>query len=919
MNWTLNDFLATYPPVNAEHFQTLISAKKEFNELPSGVSEPTPKKGDLYQHQEFFKRYMKNYNDILNISSGGTGKTCTVVGFVEYLISEHVKAINPTVSHFKRAVILLKGPTLINEYKYQIACKCTKDLYQSDTVDPIKAKKQISKLIDRWYKFYTYQEFAKLIKTYTLDGIQKDFNHSIVVVDEAHNLFVDDDTIKAIRDDVKWTKEDTYHYIHLFLHTINHCKKILATATPMLNGTIEFGKLLNLIVDHPLPLEESFYNQPVEKIEPYIRGYITFVRGLETGVTRVDQQNPEMPESKMNPIYKSAMSKFQSDYYKKVEKEHGAEIFSIPLQQASLFGADADQYIKIDKDHFTLTGLKLNTIEKVYQYSCKYATIINKLNEDPGSAFIYGRFNKGSGNYMLGLCLEHAAGYERFTDYSVFISKSDNAYCSEQSERTLKPGFLKKKRYALLTGDTLKDDAKFLAVIELMNSYENRHGEYLKCVIASRVVRDGLNFRNILAIHLTGPDWNPSSMYQAIFRGIRSGSHDDLDPGLIIKVYLHAAVPLKGEGNDMHIYEVAYKKELKISQVMLKAIQCSIGCQIHYARNVRLTDKDFSSDCYYQKCQYRCVDPPYTAVDYSTYNAYYLDEAIKKLITPLKALLSLKLIWTLEEIQEVIPSPLLALEYIMNHKIMILNPTGFPSYLYQNQGQFYLGEYTDAAITELDYQLVITENTYDQYLIELDQLKYQQFLKQTEHIETHFDQLSIDNKIKYLEYLYFHPNEIFNKYKKLFFKVNGKPVHLLNLLKETNQHNFIADYFKANTKIKIYNQEWQDAPDSVGNDIFLQNDQKFKRMQEEFDGLFGLDIADRFLISYQPVKKASKKAGVARDESRGRVCTSFDKEVLEEIALKLKIKKIYDQDKLKPREELCRLIKNQFIKENRMF
>ena len=65
-------------------------------------------------------------------------------------------------------------------------------------------------------------------------------------------------------------------------------------------------------------------------------------------------------------------------------------------------------------------------------------------------------------------------------------------------------------------------------MMELMNSYENRFGEYIKVIISSRTGRDGINLSNITQEHLTGSEWTPSANYQALSRGIRATSHVDL-------------------------------------------------------------------------------------------------------------------------------------------------------------------------------------------------------------------------------------------------------------------------------------------------------------------------------------------------------------------------------------------------------
>lgn len=1082
VKWELTDFLPEYPSILQENFQSLISAKKEFIETASTVNEPIPEKGKLYKHQLFTQRYLQNYDKVLLADQAGTGKACSMVGVTNYLYEEHLKSLQYDTpydsknSHYKQTIVLLKGTSLIKEFKNQLACKCTKDIYdamlilknQGKSSENVKLYKIVNKEINKWYKFYTYETFAKYIYNKyddNVDAMRIDFNHSIIVIDEAHNLFIEEDTDKKIKTDNKWNKDRTYQILFWFLQNVQYSKQLLATATPMLNMMSEFGKLINLILEKQMPtlkdfkteeaLEKYYKKISVEELNSYIQGYVLFVRSFDTGATRVDQVNKDFKCKKcpkINDIYMTEMSKFQSKIYKEVLETKGSSAYSLYLNYASNFvfpdGTFSAPEKEVNHDTKKVNDIKknasknipgldieeseesedsdseddskngynkyvieesigkkkniiyklnkkaspkivLDTIDDVYQYSCKYATIIEML-EGPGSAFIYGRYNKGSGNIMLGICLEEAAGYERFMEQSsVFESKGVTGdYCQTGTyEKILKPTFVKKNRYALLTSEVLENDGAYNAIMELMNSYENRHGEYLKCIIASRVARDGLNFKNIVKIILTGPDWNPSSMYQAIMRGIRSGSHEDLLAELakiIIKVYLMAAVPnqkvLKDLGVDIHIYDVSHQKDVNISHLMRKILQCTVGCQIQYNRNVRDTDVDYSSACYYDECQYPCIDDKPKTVDYTTYNAYYIKYDIDILIKMLKINL---MTWTqgnmfvindiIGNFENTYTTIVLALQSMIDNKIPLIDLYGYTTYLYQMDGNYYFNRNYIGDISSSVYsqQLIITNDETNEFFNELNQKNYDYFLKQEDDLLAYFNILSIENKIKFLEEQYIIPDDkyemITNQYSKMFFKLNelklsdkpmikgvlekknkGRPknsdicpgkivktnqilyVNLLNLYKDTNKHNFIPFYFKANTLIRIYNPEegyWRTAS-ACENELYAKklenmNNKKFNKMQLKYDNLFGIDIGGEMLIVYEEEnakKKKEEELSVSRSEARGRKCESYNKEILEDIALKLEINKsdIYENKKLKTIDQLCFVIKNKLVEDNRI-
>lgn len=94
-------------------------------------------------------------------------------------------------------------------------------------------------------------------------------------------------------------------------------------------------------------------------------------------------------------------------------------------------------------------------------------------------------------------------------------------------------------------------------------------------------------------------------------------------------------------------------------------------------------------------------------------------------------------------------------------------------------------------------------------------------------------------------------------------------------------------------------------------------------MQVKYNNLFGIDIGGEMLIVYEEEaakKKKVEELGINRSEARGRKCESYNKETLEDIALKLDINKndIYTNKKLKTIDQLCVVIKDKLIEEKRI-
>lgn len=371
-------------------------------------------------------------------------------------------------------------------------------------------------------------------------------------------------------------------------------------------------------------------------------------------------------------------------------------------------------------------GPWLKNIDSIETLSCKFASIIRLIGKSEGNVFVYSRIITGSGAIMLALCLE-GLGFERFTGKtSMFTSVLENdikPFCSndDNGNRRVRSGFNKKLRYAILSQKTT--DVQTSAILEAMNSYENRYGEYIRVLIVGRVGRDGINVSNVRQIHLIGPDWNVSNMYQARSRGLRATSHEDLlkemrqqyilngknpnDVKLDVDVYYHAAIPnalylKKGgvENVDIDLYLLAEEKDRDIHQVLRLLKQCAIGCQIHYKRNVRDTDIDYTQECDYDVCQYACVEDSPTELITSTYDVYYSGEKIEECKKQIENIFRQNNSLYFTEIISYIRDTngeimdrkyvIIALERIIRIKQPLVDRYGFKSYLREDRGYFYL-------------------------------------------------------------------------------------------------------------------------------------------------------------------------------------------------------------------------------------
>ena len=99
----------------------------------------------------------------------------------------------------------------------------------------------------------------------------------------------------------------------------------------------------------------------------------------------------------------------------------------------------------------------------------------------------------------------------------------------------------KENRFILWTGSTQKE---VRPLVPIFNSLENRNGDYIKIVIGSRAIMEGVDFKAIKTVHIMEPWWNESRIDQVIARSIRFRSHTSFEneKDRFVNVFRHHSV-----------------------------------------------------------------------------------------------------------------------------------------------------------------------------------------------------------------------------------------------------------------------------------------------------------------------------------------------------------------------------------------
>lgn len=334
MDWPEIDvaqFIQTYPDRVDPRFSYKIARLKEFADLKLAPIEPLPQeKGIPLKHQEMMSRYFSpytSYKSSLLWHSLGSGKTCASGLVVEHLKETIMKGKKGPV-----ALVLVKNDAMVENYAEKIAEECTKAVYTTTlegNEDAITRKKKIKEQISKVYEVKTWGKLLSKMSSINAKRIKEMYSGRVIIIDEAHHL----NTVISGGKTLAKEQKRNYTLMHKFLHTVEDCRVLLLTGTPVWDKIEEIASLFNLILpeDEQFPLGKNFLKRyfkrgdlrsdHLEELKNRLRGRISFIRIDLT--KRIDVGSAE-PWLKFLKVYPDAMSDFQyqnSVLSQKEEKE----------------------------------------------------------------------------------------------------------------------------------------------------------------------------------------------------------------------------------------------------------------------------------------------------------------------------------------------------------------------------------------------------------------------------------------------------------------------------------------------------------------------------------------------------------------------------------------------------------------------
>jgi hypothetical protein len=708
------------------------------------------------------------------------------------------------------ALIFAKSDDLKRNIIQEIANVCTaKGTYEAKPteeeirkgIDMSEEAKTIrlNKAIAKSYEIVTYETFLKTVAKYDIEAIRKAYSNRVIIVDEAHSVRIQarpgrgkegkgkrgkksKGKEKEAAEDLPIEEDDPlaessiamYDELYRFLHSVEGCRILLLTGTPIWDRPSEIASLVNLILPEAEALptgnefERRYFDEAgnlrhEDELRKAFHGKVSTLRQMITTAKRTEM-GTKAPWLKKITIHPNAMSDLQATAAKRAyeEKEDvatkttgvggrtkearavaGGTIYKLALDASNMvyptsyddkgkvktvgygpevFKRYAMKNPKTGKGGkgrveygFTDPKLRKELTENLEVYTAKFAAIIAEIKAHPDEvAFVYCENVTGTGGAISLALTMQLHGFEWAKTADNIRSKSS------------------KKRFAVITSypQTTSEPAQIAKLLASANQPDNKYADRLQVIIGSEKIALGISIKNVRQYHLAMPHWNVSSTDQAENRGYRFGGHDALpEAERYIRIYRHAAVEggdlARGTGFpasagfspketvDIYVYRIAEEKESKNSQIYRLLKEESFDCPLFYERNVLPTDVDGTRPCDYQRCNYTCSGYPdglidkrgrvwsYKVrpqdVDHSTYDLFYSRDDVRRIIAEIQALFHNYFAIPIDQIVGLLaldPTSenlvLQAIDTIINSRLPIRDPYGFPAMLKEDGDMLFL-------------------------------------------------------------------------------------------------------------------------------------------------------------------------------------------------------------------------------------
>lgn len=534
---------------------------------------------NLQIQQSFLKEYITkypNWRSLLLYHQIGSGKTCTAITLAEQYMS-----MNPNV---KVTVILparlrtnfideLISPCGMNKY---ISNRDFEQYFSSDTPESTKKriKAKFIKKIEKTYDIMSYEKFRnEAYKKRNLRVWVKGFTKNrLIIVDEVHNLIsenYDSNTYEkqikpsGILKRVKGINTILMKYLNDNAH--QSCKMLYLTATPVFDNLMQFKELVLMMNPDAVIKKGATVKDTIE----HLRGKVSFFPGTSPkAYPKVVYENHDVVLSNTQDIVMNNIIRFGKDL-----NNESTESFMIYQRMASVAALPGNPKISSN-----ISRIVNNQVE----YAPKIKEIVHNIINNPGKHVVYSTFVQ-SGVHIVEAALRKEG----------WISLKEAKDIEGNGGDISRYNY---KIYAIWDG-SVKDAEKVLTK-SVVNKVSNIDGKYIRVIIGSPSIKEGVSFKHAQHMHILDPVWNSSAKDQIEGRVIRFCSHIDIPRNheylkRQVVVHLYKSVPqrdgLVQHTCDQEIYEHVIPEKEKVIKTAEKALK-AVALDNHLFKKLYIDD-----------------------------------------------------------------------------------------------------------------------------------------------------------------------------------------------------------------------------------------------------------------------------------------------------------------------------------------
>jgi hypothetical protein len=606
-----------------------------------------------------------------------------------------------------------------------------------------------------------------------------------------------------------------------------------------------------------------------------------------------------------------------------------------------LFKNDKEtDWIGLTPDGHSLTG-KIFRKEYLKMFSTKFYKALKKINrltadkKGAKTAFIYSNlvkigieifaqvllqngyleFQEDIGSYQINsdtICYYCGIQHKDHNKLTKSKNPDDSASSTEYTKSEIKNHTFYPATFITVTGKGSEDTGEVIPeekkkiIDDIFNNFDNREGKYLKLILGSKVMNEGVSLFNTAEVHILDVYYNFGRVDQVIGRAIRWCSHykqmSEKNQFPSVNVYKYVVSLEKGLSSEEELYRKAEQKYLLIKKLERAMKEVSIDCPLNLQANIfkeEIKEYDKCGEkgkqecpqiCDFTKCDFKCDNMKINAEYYDPERKIYkkIDKNNLDITTFTTGFAKTEIEYCKKKIKEL---------YIIGFMYTLGDIISYVKNSYSEDRRDLFDEFfVYKALNDL---IPITENEINSYS------------------DTIFDK---NNRTGYLifvdRYYLFQPfdqnEDVPIYYRTKYMKPITQPISLFNYIKNTETYKNYKDKKMVEEEILSESEKDEYDFDSVMEYYDNREENKYvgiiekdKSRKKNIETGFDQDI---FKIRERRAKILDKKRATGLPSLKGAVCTTREKEYIAKVVKELKI-----DTKEKTRYSLCNIIMRRML------